>query len=708
MFDEREEYFKAESDVLSGISVFKPPARLSVVDGVARSVIIKQTGGASMPWNVAETPYMAEPMNMLASRHHEAVCFVGPARTGKTQGLITGWMAHNAINDPGDMLIIQMSQDKAREFSKTDIDRCIRNSPDLYALRSPSANDDNTFDKMFRHGMWLRIAWPTIGNLSGATYRYVAFTDYDRHPDDIGGEGAGFPLGLKRTTTFLSRGMCLVESSPGRDQTDPNWKAATPHEAPPTGGILGIYNRSDRRRLYWKCMDCREWFEASPGLGLFGLPQDEELLEMVRERDIEAMAREYNRIICPHCGSIHIPKQKTELNAKARWLVDGTQITVDDEVVGTPVTSTIAGFWMGGVAAAYQPWRSIVSRYLQGLRDYALNGEELTLQTTVNTDQAMPYMSRHLLEAAKNSSSPADRKDGQLKRYTVPDEARFLLAGVDVQGGTNARFIVQVHAVGPRNEQWLVDRYSILLSAREGMGEQFAPIDPARYAEDWDQLTEKVLRCTYKTSVEGRELKIKAVAVDTGGEDGVTERAYAWFRRLRKEPGAIHRKVRLVKGVATKMQTLLRETQWGAKKDVPGYLLDTDRLKDAVSTNLRRPTPGPGFIHWPSWLPNAFFDELQAEVRQPNGTWKQIRSRNEAFDLSCYIYALYVLLGCDKWRDWDSVPTWAKPLDEGNADVITADDRREMKENVRVEPEAPKLREVKAVERKIVRSNYLS
>ena len=39
-------------------------------------------------------------------------------------------------------------------------------------------------DKTFAHGMWVRIAWPTIGNLSSTEYRYVAFTDYDRMPDD--------------------------------------------------------------------------------------------------------------------------------------------------------------------------------------------------------------------------------------------------------------------------------------------------------------------------------------------------------------------------------------------------------------------------------------------------------------------------------------------------------------------------------------------
>ena len=70
------------------------------------------------------------------------------------------------VNDPGDMIIVQMTQDKAREFSKTDIDRALRHSPKLKALMGRS-QDDNTHDKAFKHGMWLRIAWPTVSNLSG-------------------------------------------------------------------------------------------------------------------------------------------------------------------------------------------------------------------------------------------------------------------------------------------------------------------------------------------------------------------------------------------------------------------------------------------------------------------------------------------------------------------------------------------------------------
>lgn len=712
-FDQAQ-FATALADVCSAAETFRPPRRVSVAEGAADALYIKQPGGYVGPWAAAETPYMVEPMNMLASRRHEGLVFVGPARTGKTMGLLDGWLSYCVTCDPGDMLVVQMTQDKAREFSKTRVDRALRHSPKLAALQSTSKQDDNTHDKQFKHGMWLRIGWPTVSQLSSSDYRYVAFTDYDRMPTDIDGEGAAWGLGLKRTQTFLSRGMCLAESSPGYAVLDPNWQPVTPHEAPPTEGILGIYNRSDRRRWYWQHKHCGRWFEAAPGLDLFGLPPDDELIEIVREADLDAYSDEYNRIICPHClAGIH-PSEKHNLNLNGRWLLDGTSLDAKGRLHGDAARSSIAGYWMGGVAATYQGWKSLVMRHLQGLREYALSGSELALQNTVNTDQGRPYLSRAMVEGARNSGGPAERAEKDMERYVVPDETRFIVSTVDVQGGTNARFVVQVHAIGPHLEKWLVDRYEIRESLREGMGGK-APIDPAGYSEDWDLLTERVVRATYRTSDENTELRVKLVCVDSGGEDGVTDKAYAWYRRLRKEN--LHHRVRLVKGASAKGAPLIRESWVGNRKgrekgDIPLYLLHTNMLKDAASAGLRRATPGPGYVHLPSWLPKAGFDELQAEVRQPNGTWMQIRKRNETFDLLAYCHAGILILGADKIRNWDNpMQSWARPI-ASNSERMTREERREMKDNTliaTVPADAPKEpARPRRVGRRSARSDYLN
>lgn len=688
----------ALSDIASPFEAFRPPLRVSVSQGAAKNLFIRQPGGYTGPWSADETPYMVEPMNKCASRRHEAVCFVGPARTGKTMGLIDGFLAYAVTCDPGDMLIVQMTQDKAREYSKTRVDRAIRYSPAIAAMRTASGHDDNTHDKMFRHGMWVKIGWPTVTQLSGSDYRYVVLTDFDRMPDDIDGEGSAYGLALKRTQTFLSRGMCVVESSPGRELTDPNWRPHSAHEAPPCSGILGIYNRSDRQRWFWPCPDCGEFFEAAPGLGLFNLPTDEILIDAVRVADLDEIAREHNRIICPHCGVMIDKRHKQPMNRLGRWIAEGQTIDAAGRIHGDALRSPIAGYWLGGVAAAYQSWHSLVMRYLQGLREYVMSGSEMALQNTINTDQGMPYMSRVLIEASRSSAGPEGRKNAELERFIVPAWARFIVAAVDVQGGQGARFVVQVHAVGAHLEQCVIDRYSITDSKREGPDGGPAPVDPAAYPEDWNLLTELVVKATYRLQEEGRELRIRMVAVDTGGEDGVTAQAYDWFRRVRREQ--YHGRVMLVKGGSAKAGPLIRESMVGGKKqgdkgDVPLYVLNPNQLKDAVASSMKRTEPGPGYMHIPAWLPRSFFDELNAEVRQPNGTWMKVRKRNESFDLCAYIRAAVLRLGGDR-INWEAPPEWARPLGE-NPDVISSAERRAI--------QGPA--DVGAVRRRVGRSAYL-
>lgn len=703
-------------DVASPWQALQPPNRMRVSEGAARSLVIKRPGGASGNWNPLETKYMVEPVDMLGSRRHAAVCFCGPAQSGKTVGLGEGWLTHAVINDPGDMAIFQMTQDKAREYSKQRIDRAIKNSPHLHAMRSAQARDDNLHDKQFRNGMWVRIAWPTATNMSSTSYRYVFGTDYDRWnqgKEDVDGEGDGFGLMMKRTTTFLSRGMTAVESSPGRPIVDPSWRPATAHEAPPVGdadsggGILGIYNRSDRRRWYWKCPHCDEWLQSAPGLGLFGLPADDELLEDIRNINIDKMAAQYARVLCPNNGCVINYDRRERMNLGGRWLADGLELDSMDRVSGTPRTSSIAGFWLGGVAATYISWETLIRKHLQALSDYEMTGSELNLQTTANTDQCMPYMSRSLSEAARNAAK-GQVTEQDLPRYIVPDWARFVVSSVDVQGGKNARFVVQTHAVGPHKRQQLIDRKEIKWSNRPGMGDEPAPLDPAAYAEDWDTLTDQVVKATYRTSDPDREMRVKRVSVDSGGEDGVTDKAYAWFRRLRKL--GLHIRVRLTKGASTRVEWYVKETMVGgvpgkSDGDIPLLLFDPNKFKDMVYAGLQRREPGPGYYHFPTphdadlnpqgWLPKAFFAELHAEVRNDSGVWEQVKKRNESFDLAVGVLVACHELGCDRREFWADPPGWAAEWGQ-NSEIITPEVRR-------VEQGGKAKREMR-----VQRSNYMS
>ncbi|EKI7037187.1 phage terminase large subunit family protein [Escherichia coli] len=635
--------------------ILRAPRRMRVADAVAQYMRVPMGAGNSVPWDPLVAPYVIEPMNCLASREYDAVIFVGPARTGKTIGLIDGWVIYNVICDPADMLIIQMTEEKAREHSKKRLARTFRVSPEVVSRLSPNKNDNNVYDRTFLAGNYLKIGWPSVNIMSSSDYKCVALTDYDRFPEDIDGEGDAFSLASKRTTTFMSSGMTLVESSPGRDVKDVKWRRTSPHEAPPTTGILSLYNRGDRRRWYWPCPHCGEYFQPCG-----------DVVAGFRDIADPVLASEAAYIQCPSCSGRIMPEQKRELNGRGVWLRDGESINADGSRYGDPRRSRIASFWMEGPAAAYQTLSQLVYKLLTAEQEYETTGSEETLKTVINTDWGLPYLPRASMEQRK--SELLEQRAELVPSRSVPDGVNFLVATVDVQAGRHRRFVVQVTGYGSRGERWIIDRYNITQSLRGDSDGESQRIDPASYPEDWDVLLTDVFHKSWPLASDpSQQMRLMAMAVDSGGEDGVTDNAYKFWRRCRRD--GLGKRIYLFKGDSIRRAKLITRTfpdntgrtgrRAQAAGDVPLWLLQTDALKDRVNNALWRDSPGPGYVHFPDWLGSWFYDELTYEERSSDGKWsKPGRGANEAFDLMVYAEALVILHGYEKIR-WPDAPEWA-------------------------------------------------
>ncbi|EJC2608514.1 TPA: phage terminase large subunit family protein [Escherichia coli] len=635
--------------------ILRAPRRMRVADAVAQYMRVPMGAGNSVPWDPLVAPYVIEPMNCLASREYDAVIFVGPARTGKTIGLIDGWVIYNVICDPADMLIIQMTEEKAREHSKKRLARTFRVSPEVVSRLSPNKNDNNVYDRTFLAGNYLKIGWPSVNIMSSSDYKCVALTDYDRFPEDIDGEGDAFSLASKRTTTFMSSGKTLVESSPGRDVKDVKWRRTSPHEAPPTTGILSLYNRGDRRRWYWPCPHCGEYFQPCG-----------DVVAGFRDIADPVLASEAAYIQCPSCSGRIMPEQKRELNGRGVWLRDGESINADGSRYGDPRRSRIASFWMEGPAAAYQTLSQLVYKLLTAEQEYETTGSEETLKTVINTDWGLPYLPRASMEQRK--SELLEQRAEPVPSRSVPDGVNFLVATVDVQAGRHRRFVVQVTGYGSRGERWIIDRYNITQSLRGDSDGESQRIDPASYPEDWDVLLTDVFHKSWPLASDpSQQMRLMAMAVDSGGEDGVTDNAYKFWRRCRRD--GLGKRIYLFKGDSIRRAKLITRTfpdntgrtgrRAQAAGDVPLWLLQTDALKDRVNNALWRDSPGPGYVHFPDWLGSWFYDELTYEERSSDGKWsKPGRGANEAFDLMVYAEALVILHGYEKIR-WPDAPEWA-------------------------------------------------
>jgi len=636
--------------ILDGIKRIAPPRRILVSDSAQQFVRVASPSG-STEWDSAITPYMVEPMNLLSSRRYDSVVFVGPSRCGKTEALIDCWLAYAVLCDPGDMIGYFPTEISALDYSRRRLRRMHENSPEIREMLSPRAHENNNLLTVYRHGMILSLGWPTSSQMSQRDARYVALSDYDSFPDNIEGEGTAFDLGKKRVQAMMSAGMALVESSPKHVITVRDWRPEDPHDAPPvTGGILPIYQRGDRRRWYWQCKHCGTWFEAP------ALPNFED------HPDIEKAAASAH-VACK-CGGIHLPKDKKALQQNARWVPAGCSLDINGNLIGEPNGSPIASFWLLGCAAAFQNWASLVRNYKNALKGFEKNGMENDLRTTFNVDQGLPYLPKALIND-RDSNKIRNRVEDWPKRE-VPEGVCYLTAAVDVQG---SRFVVQVVGWGKDGEKWLVDRYNLKNSYRKNDADDYEPINPAKYIEDWQVIINRVALNPYPLAWKpDMGLKPLVVAVDSGGKAGVTERAYHFWKQCRAK--GLGNKIILVKGSSkTDVPRITKsypdssrrsDRKANARGEVPVYLLNTLVLKDGIAADLERSEPGPGYVHLPAWVGAWFFDELTAEVRTATG-WKNTGgARNEAFDLFVYNTAAHLFVQGDK-IDWQHPPVYADP-----------------------------------------------
>lgn len=587
--------------------------------------------------------------------------------------MVLNWVAHSAICDPADMMIIEKSQATARDFSMRRLDRLYRHSPEVGARLIPGRQNQNTYDSKFKAGQILTLSWPTINELSGKPIPRLWLTDYDRMPEDIDGEGAPFDLASKRTTTFKSFGMTAVESSPGYEIENPKWMAGSPHEAPPTKGILSIYNRGDRRRWYWKCVSCKLPFEGD--FHLIQYPDSKDHME----------AAEQAFLPCPHCGQIYyhdsvkgIPG-KHELNHEhSKWIKDGCKWLENGAVVGTPYRSNIASFWLKGVAASFTDWKGLVLKYLQAMDVYERTGDQDPLKTTINVDQGLPFSpigvgSNRLPEDLKNRAEDLAEKE-------VPNGVRFLIATIDVQKN---RFVVQIHGLGVNNDVWVIDRYDIRKSDRKDDDGERYWISPGSYLEDWYFITTEVMKKTYPLSDgSNRHMSVRMTFCDSGGKEGVTAKAYDYWRHLRDKQGEnLHRRFLLVKGASVKTAPRVavsfpdsdrKDRKAAARGEVPVLMINSDIIKDQVDKMLDREIAEGGKVSFPDWLPDSFYTELTAENRTPKGWENPKKLRNESWDLLCYAVAgaLCQYIGIER-IDWTKPPSWAAEWDKN--DLVSTD-----------------------------------
>ena len=389
---------------------------------------------------------------------------------------------------------------------------------------------------------------------------------------------------------------------------------------PTVKGVCRIeseFERSDQRRFFVPCPSCggMQWLQWR---------------QMKWERDRPETAQ-YE---CEHCGERFAEYHKGRMLAAGAWRATA------------PGDGRTAGFHLSGLYSplGWLSWEEMVDDFLRAKQDAPL------LKTFVNTRLAETW------EEAATAKLSAEALMERVEEYdatTIPEKVLLLTAGVDVQDN---RLAISVWGWSHGEESWLIHHTEI-------WG------DPTR-GEVWSQL-DAVLTGEFKRT-DGKQLKVSAICVDSGGH--CTAEVYQYARE-RRAKGVVAIKGSSSRGkppIGRESKVDLNYKGRIIKRGASVAMVGTDTIKDSLFGRLRFNEPGEGYVHFGRAANEEYFQQLTAEKRMTRFTRygmpvseyvKESSARNEALDTCVYAYAALHLMyqKFDRRTIWQQLERGRKP-----------------------------------------------
>jgi phage terminase large subunit GpA-like protein len=349
--------------------------------------------------------------------------------------------------------------------------------------------------------------------------------------------------------------------------------------------IEEAYEKSDKRKFWVPCKHCGH----------------EQLLRWgnVKWTNDEPDSAMYE------CDDCHVLWSEND----RRWSIKRGKWIAEEPFKG------IAGFWIN---ALYSPWTSLAD----GVREF--------LAVRKSPEQLRVWVNTYLGETWEDQGETLDDIELAQRREDFgefyPAEVVLLTCGVDVQ---QDRLEMQITGWGADDETYVTEYKTIY-------GD---PADPST----WETLSANLFR-VFETH-DGRQLGIRAIAIDSGGSHTQTV-----YKYCKANSG---RRVFAIKGVGGERPLVTKPSKNNSVKCLL-FPVGVDNAKDLLMARLRVTEPGAGYVHFSDTLNDEYFKMLTAEkvvLKYNKGfakrTYIKIRPRNEALDCFVYSIAAYAILNVD-------------------------------------------------------------
>lgn len=637
---------------LMEIDALRPTELISTAEVAEKYRYLPAFGGGKTRYLPSKTPYMREIHDAFDDVTVRIILVKGNARSGKTTGPENALLKIAKFGPARGMLWYQQSEPDLRRYVEERLDFFFREHDGLEEKLGKRGGRQKWNLKQV-DGMpweWLPANPSTTRQRSAA---FIVADEVDAMRPAIG--NAILTLIRNRQREYGSLAKACVMSHPDRG---------------PLAGIDQLLVESDRRLRYWTCPDCAHLISPCVEAGrerrvTWNVP---ELIKAAGEdvdRDELIDFVEANVfLVCPHCKGKITNEQRLELDQDGIWIGKGQVIDEHENVAGQRIRTDTVGFVIHAFMTPFVTLGGLAREWV---------GAWLTFHETGDDALLKEVSVKSLGETYEDPDDPAAQRkewkevkaahlDTGYKLGTVPRGVDFLTMMVDVQGN---RFEAGVWGWSRNRECWLVDRFAF----KQLLG--LEDIAPAEKLEHWDVL-ERALAMTYPLVADPQlHLGIAKMAVDTGGEPGVTNNARIWAANLLAAGKTEAWRLMLSKGDRHLQGELYGRVNQIKVDDggrplpvtVNERIVNVSAVKRVMARRLAIPNPGPGFVHLPADIEDRHVKELVAETFV-NGEWISHGRRNETWDTLIMCEVARALLAPETAAiDWvNDPPPFAVPF----------------------------------------------
>lgn len=309
---------------------------------------------------------------------------------------------------------------------------------------------------------------------------------------------------------------------------------------------------------------------------------------------------------CIHCGGI---------DNEYRW----KELFVDGKFIAKYPNRKTRGFHLNALASLFTDWTDIVKKFLVANEEKKKGNIEL-LKVWTNTELGQTWEE----EGEEIEADPLYERR-EIYDCEVPAEVIVLTAGVDVQGD---RFELEVVGWGEEKENWGI-YYRVIYG-------------DLKTNNIWKQLDD-FLSQTF-TTADGRNLKILATCVDSGGH--FTNEVYRFCK------ARTGRRIWAIKGKGGAETPYYSKPTYSNALKTPLFTLGVDTGKAILYQRLAVEEEGPNYCHFPAdegrGYTEDYFKGLTSEKMvmtyrrgRAQYTWKLKEGikRNEPLDIRNYATA---------------------------------------------------------------------